>query len=484
MVFLLLLLLLIGLLFPRKGSGYRPWSPSSWRRFPKDQIPDYPDPVFLNEVETELRSYPPLVYAGECRELKRQLAKAGRGEKRILMIGDCAESFDDFSIDYLMRQYRHLLRMSLIFMSITNKPVVNIARIAGQFAKPRSSLWEHCPDSGIRLPAYQGDIINGHEFSMNTRVPEPYRMIMAYHQSCQTLNLLRAFHHGKYGTLSRVLDWNRETLFRSNDLSYRLREIESNIQFLQNIMGEHKHFAEEEEEDRFHRLGLFHIYTGHEGLLLPYEEALTRRDSITHEYYDCSSHFVWIGERTRNISHAHVEYIRGIQNPIGIKISAKYDKKDIRDLIEYLNPLKEEGKITLIIRMGCDAIREQLLPLVQYIDAQKYPVQWVCDPMHGNTKWIPAYQKKTRYVYDIKKEIEGFVDVLGKHRVGGFHLESCGDPVTECIGYEQVLDLSFASVTSDNHVCFDNYQSKCDPRLNDLQSLELLLWMKDLVMTT
>ncbi|AOW49285.1 class II 3-deoxy-7-phosphoheptulonate synthase [Acetobacter ascendens] len=433
------------------------WMPDSWRSFPVKQIPSYPDQAALKTVEDRLSSYPPLVFAGEVRTLRNHLAQAATGQAFVLQGGACAESFGEFKANIVRDTFRVLLQMAVVLTFGAKVPVVKIGRMAGQFAKPRSSDTETV--NGVTLPSYRGDIINGSDFTPESRIPDPVRMETGYFQSTGIQNLLRAFSHGGYANLHQVHRWNLGFIERS-PLSNRYRvmaeRIGETLAFMQ-ACGLNAASAPQIDETEF--------YTSHEALLLPYEQALTRIDSTSGEWYDCSAHFVWIGDRTRQPDGAHVEFLRGVRNPIGIKVGPTTSVEDIKKLTEILNPKNEAGRITLISRMGADKITEKLPPLMRAVKATGQTVTWLTDPMHGNT--TSTQQKiKTRSFDSIVKEVKGFFAVCAAENVpaGGVHLEMTGQNVTECVGGAHCLteeDLG------------NRYETFCDPRLNAEQSLEL-----------
>ena len=433
------------------------WMPDSWRSFPVKQIPSYPDQAALKTVEDRLSSYPPLVFAGEVRTLRNHLAQAATGQAFVLQGGACAESFGEFKANIVRDTFRVLLQMAVVLTFGAKVPVVKIGRMAGQFAKPRSSDTETV--NGVTLPSYRGDIINGSDFTPESRIPDPARMETGYFQSTGIQNLLRAFSHGGYANLHQVHRWNLGFVERS-PLSNRYRvmaeRIGETLAFMQ-ACGLNAASAPQIDETEF--------YTSHEALLLPYEQALTRIDSTSGEWYDCSAHFVWIGDRTRQPDGAHVEFLRGVRNPIGIKVGPTTSVEDIKKLAEILNPKNEAGRITLISRMGADKITEKLPPLMRAVKATGQTVTWLTDPMHGNT--TSTQQKiKTRSFDSIVKAVKGFFAVCAAENVpaGGVHLEMTGQNVTECVGGAHCLteeDLG------------NRYETFCDPRLNAEQSLEL-----------
>jgi 3-deoxy-7-phosphoheptulonate synthase len=435
----------------------REWRPDSWRQMPIRQVPDYPDAAALAAMEAKVKTFPPLVFAGECERLKTALAQAGTGQAFVLQGGDCAESFADFHADVIRDSFKVLLQMAVVLTFGAGMPVVKLGRMAGQFAKPRSSDVETV--DGVTLPSYRGDIINGAAFTSEARVPDPARMEFAYLQSAGTLNLLRAFATGGFADLHQVHRWNLDFVARSpladsyEGLSARIDET---LRFMA-ACGMNSDNAPQIRETAF--------YTSHESLLLPYEEALTRASS-THlgKTYACSAHFLWIGDRTRQPDGAHVEFLRGVANPIGMKVGPSMDAGELVRLTEILNPRNEAGRLTLISRMGADKVEAKLAPLVRAIQAAGREVVWLCDPMHGNTTTQNGY--KTRSFEAILDEVRRFFDVMageGAH-AGGVHVEMTGRDVTECVGGAHKLTAADLSA---------NYATFCDPRLNAEQSLEL-----------
>jgi 3-deoxy-7-phosphoheptulonate synthase len=433
------------------------WTPRSWRDKPILQVPAYPDQARLEAVEAQLAKFPPLVFAGEARELKHQLADVAEGNAFLLQGGDCAESFAEHGADHIRDFFRVFLQMAIVLTHGASKPVVKVGRIAGQFAKPRSADTETI--DGVTLPSYRGDIINDIAFTPEARIPDPERLLLAYRQSAATLNLLRAFASGGYADLTRVHEWTMG--FMKDSQAYpRFEElaqkIDDAIDFMRalGLTGENTPSLRETK-----------FYTSHEALLLGYEEALTRRDSITGEYYATSGHMLWIGDRTRQPDGAHVEYFSGIRNPIGIKCGPSLAGDDLLRLLDRLNPDNRAGRITLISRFGSDKVEEHLPRLVEAVKRSGQTVVWCCDPMHGNTvKASSGY--KTRPFERVLSEVKSFFDVhrgLGTH-AGGIHIEMTGDDVTECTG--GVAAITEAGLS-------DRYHTYCDPRLNASQALEL-----------
>jgi 3-deoxy-7-phosphoheptulonate synthase len=433
------------------------WSPSSWRQKPISQVPLYPDPERLAAVEKQLAKFPPLVFAGEARDLKSQLADVARGDAFLLQGGDCAESFEEHGADHIRDFFRVFLQMAVILTHGASKPVLKVGRIAGQFAKPRSSDTETI--NGLTLPSYRGDIINDIEFTEKARVPDPERLLLAYRQSAATLNLLRAFATGGYADLSRVHEWT--VGFMKGSTAYpRFEELANKIDDAISFMRALGLTA-----DNTPALRETKFYTSHEALLLNYEEPLTRRDSITNDWYATSGHMIWIGDRTRQPDAAHVEYFAGIKNPIGIKCGPSLGSDDLLRLIDKLNPHDEAGRLTLICRFGSDKIREHLPRLIETVKKAGRTVVWCSDPMHGNT--ITANGYKTRPFERVLSEVHSFFNVhrdMGTY-AGGIHIEMTGDDVTECTGG------GVAAITEAN--LKDRYHTYCDPRLNASQSLEL-----------
>lgn len=431
------------------------WSKNSWRKFPIKQQPIYLNNNDLKNVEDQLNNYSPLVFAGECNGLQESLAKISYGNGFLLMGGDCAESFNDFSVSNIRDTYRIMLQMGVILSYGTGMPVTKIGRIAGQFAKPRSDDFEIIDNKKINV--YRGDIINSNEVSEQARKADPKRMLQAYHQSVQTLNILRAFSSGGYADISRIHAWNLDfTMNTQIGSKYSLlsNKITDSLKFIK-ALGININSVDFKQTN---------YYTAHESLLLNYEEALTRQDSISNNWYACSAHLLWIGERTRDLDGAHIEYIRGIKNPIGIKISEKCNPKELIEILDIVNPEDIPGKVVLITRMGSTKIKQYLPPLINEIKKNAKNVVWCCDPMHGNT--IKTDNGiKTRNFEFIKDEIFNFIDIHNKYNSipGGIHLEMTGQNVTECIG---------SNIQNENDLKI-NYLSQCDPRLNSVQSLEL-----------
>src|SRR5512134_787974 len=433
------------------------WTPESWRGKPISQVPEYPDPAKLAAVEERLRRLPPLVFAGEARHLKDMLAEVSAGRAFLLQGGDCAESFAEFRADTIRDTFRVLLQMAVVLTFGAACPVVKVGRMAGQFAKPRSAPTE--VQDGVELPSYRGDNVNGIEFTPEARRPDPERLVQSYNQSAATLNLLRAFAQGGFADLHKVHRWNLEFVADS-PLGARYQELASRLSETLEFMaacGLTSETVPQIRETEF--------YTSHEALLLHYEQALTRVDSLTGKWYGCSAHLLWIGDRTRNLDGAHVEYMKGIQNPIGLKCGPTIDPDDLLRLIDALNPANVPGRLTLIARMGSDKVEAKLPALIRAVKRSGAKVVWSCDPMHGNTvKSGSGY--KTRPFDRILQEVRSFFAVHraeGTH-AGGVHFEMTGQNVTECIGG--------AKAVTDERLA-DRYHTHCDPRLNASQSLEL-----------
>ena len=440
------------------------WSPNSWRSKPIQQVPAYPDAAILAETEKQLATYPPLVFAGEARKLKRQLATVANGESFLLQGGDCAESFAEHGADNIRDFFRVFLQMAVVLTYAGAQPVVKVGRIAGQFAKPRSSDSETKGD--VTLPSYRGDIINGIDFDEKSRIPDPARQEMAYRQSAATLNLLRAFAQGGYANLENVHKWmlgfvaDSPQSERYGALAARISET---IDFMRAVgITAESHPALRETD----------FYTSHEALLLGYEEALTRIDSTSGDWYATSGHMIWIGDRTRQPDHAHIEYCRGIKNPLGLKCGPSLTPDGLLQLIDLLNPENEPGRLTLIARFGAEKVGDHLPKLVRAVEKEGRKVVWSCDPMHGNT--ITAAGYKTRPFDYILKEVQSFFDVHraeGSHP-GGIHIEMTGKNVTECTGGARAI--------RDDELQ-DRYHTHCDPRLNADQAVELAFLVSDLL---
>ncbi len=433
------------------------WTPSSWRSFPIKQVPDYADKAALKATEARLARFPPLVFAGEARKLKRKLAKVSEGKGFLLQGGDCAESFAEHEADNIRDFFRVFLQMAVVLTFAGGQPVVKVGRIAGQFAKPRSSNVEKQGD--VELPSYRGDIINGIEFDTASREPDPERQIMAYRQSAATLNLLRAFAMGGYANLEHVHRWTLGYL-RGSPQSERYQHLADRISETLGFMR-----SCGINPDTTPQLKSTEFYTSHEALLLGFEEALTRVDSTSGEWYATSGHMLWIGDRTRQPEHAHLEFCRGLQNPIGLKCGPSLEADELIRLIDILNPANEAGRLTLIARFGAGKVEDHLPKLIRKVEAEGRKVLWSCDPMHGNViKASSGY--KTRPFDAILSEVRDFLSIHraeGTH-AGGIHVEMTGQNVTECTGgAREVSDADLA----------DRYHTHCDPRLNADQALEL-----------
>lgn len=446
------------------GTAMTKWSPNSWRAKPIKQVPAYPDLAALKTTEAQLATYPPLVFAGEARKLKKQLAAVAAGDAFLLQGGDCAESFAEHGADNIRDFFRVFLQMSVVLTFAGAQPVVKVGRVAGQFAKPRSS--DNETKAGVTLPSYRGDIINGIEFDAKSRIPDPARQEMAYRQSAATLNLLRAFAQGGYASLENVHRWMLGFVADSpqgekyDSLANRITET---MEFMRAVgITSETNFALRETD----------FYTSHEALLLGYEEALTRVDSTSGDWYATSGHMIWIGDRTRQPDHAHVEYCRGIKNPLGLKCGPSLTPDGLLELIDLLNPENEPGRLTLIARFGSDKVAEHLPKLVRAVQKEGRSVVWSSDPMHGNT--IEAAGYKTRPFDRILKEVQTFFEVHraeGTHP-GGIHVEMTGKNVTECTGGARAITAEDLQ---------DRYHTHCDPRLNADQAIELAFLVSDLL---
>jgi 3-deoxy-7-phosphoheptulonate synthase len=432
------------------------WQKSTWRQKPRVQMPDYTDAAALSAVEAQLSKYPPLVFAGEARRLKQHLAAAGRGEAFLLQGGDCAESFDQFSADAIRDTFKVMLQMAMVLTYGAKVPVVKVGRMAGQFAKPRSAPTEVV--DGVELPSYRGDIINDLAFNEASRIPDPARMLQAYTQAAATLNLLRAFSTGGYADVHQVHAWTLG--FTESQKAEAYREMANRITDTLDFMQ-----AAGVNSDTAHTLQTVEFYTSHEGLLLEYEEALTRLDSTSGKWLAGSGHMIWIGDRTRQPDGAHVEFCRGVLNPIGLKCGPTTTAEDLKVLMSKLNPDNEAGRLTLIARFGAGKAQEHLPRLIKAVKEEGAKVTWVCDPMHGNTiKSTSGY--KTRPFDSVLREVQDFFAVHTDEGTipGGVHFEMTGQDVTECTG-------GVRAVTDEN--LSDRYHTACDPRLNASQSLEL-----------
>jgi len=440
------------------------WAPDSWRSKPVSQLPVYPDPAALAAVEARIASYPPLVFAGEARKLKAGLAKVAAGKAFLLQGGDCAESFAEHGPDTIRDFFRVFLQMAVVLTFAGAMPVIKVGRIAGQFAKPRSQPTERQGD--VELPSYRGDIVNDIEFTPAARVPDPGRIEMAYRQSAATLNLLRAFATGGYANLENAHRWMLGFI-KDSPQSHRYQEIADRITETLDFMRACGIDPESHPEMRS-----TDFYTSHEALLLGFEQAMTRIDSTTGDWYTTSGHMVWIGDRTRQPDHAHVEFCRGITNPIGLKCGPLLTPDELLELMDILSPDNEPGRLTLICRFGADKVAEHLPKLIRAVEREGRMVAWSCDPMHGNTITLNHY--KTRTFDTILKEVEAFFAVHrgeGTH-AGGIHIEMTGKNVTECTGGARAISAADLS---------DRYHTHCDPRLNADQALELAFLIAELL---
>ncbi len=438
------------------------WSPDSWRSKPALQMPNYPDLAKLQATEDRLATFPPLVFAGEARALRDQLARVCKGEAFLLQGGDCAESFAEHGADNIRDFFRVFLQMAVVLTFGASKPVVKVGRIAGQFAKPRSSDMETKGEES--LPSYRGDVVNGIEFNSEARIPDPERQIMAYRQSAATLNLIRAFAQGGYANLNHVHEWTLDFV-KNSPQAEKYEELASRIgetlDFMRAIGMDPEANPKLRETD---------FYTSHEALLLGYEQALTREDSITGDPYATSGHMIWIGDRTRQPDHGHVEYCRGVNNPLGLKCGPSTTVDGLLELIDILSPQNDPGRLTLIARFGHDKVQDHLPELVRAVKREGKNVVWSCDPMHGNT--ISAAGYKTRPFDRVMGEVNSFFDVHDAEGTiaGGVHVEMTGKAVTECTGGAR-------AVTDDD--LGSRYHTHCDPRLNADQSLELAFLIAD-----
>ncbi|PYF05077.1 3-deoxy-D-arabinoheptulosonate-7-phosphate synthase [Rhodopseudomonas faecalis] len=441
------------------------WTPDSWRSKPVQQMPDYPDLKHLGEVEAQLASFPPLVFAGEARNLKKQLARVCAGEAFLLQGGDCAESFAEHGANNIRDFFRVLLQMAVVMTYAGAVPVVKVGRIAGQFAKPRSSPFEK--RDAVELPSYRGDIVNDIGFTVEARTPDPHRQLMAYRQSAATLNLLRAFATGGYANLGSVHQWMLGFL-KDSQQSRRYKELADRISDALNFMRACGLNLESHPE-----LRSTEIFTSHEALLLGYEQAFTRIDSTTGDWYATSGHMLWIGDRTRQLDHGHIEYFRGIRNPIGLKCGPSLKTDELLKLIDILNPDNEPGRLTLISRFGAEKIGDHLPAMIRAVQREGRAVVWSCDPMHGNTvSSTTGY--KTRPFDRILSEVKSFFSIHGAEgsHPGGVHLEMTGQDVTECLGGARAItdeDLN------------NRYHTACDPRLNAEQSIDMAFLIAELL---
>lgn len=441
------------------------WTPASWRALLAAQQPEWPDDAHLERVLKQLAAQPPLVFAGECRHLSEQLATVSRGEAFLLQAGDCAESMDAFAAEVVRDKLKVILQMAVVLTYSAGVPSVKVGRIAGQFAKPRSASSETV--DGVTLPAFRGHLVNDIGFSAEGRAPDPERLLRAYHQSSATLHLLRSFTRGGFADMSQVHQWNNDFVASSAEgrrYEQLAAEIDRALRFMRACGFDTDSAANLHEVD---------FFTSHEALVLGYEEALTRQDSLTGRWYDCSAHMVWIGDRTRQLDGAHVEFLRGIANPIGAKVGPTMTPADVVALCELLDPDRVPGRLTLVSRMGRDKVRDLLPPLLAAVREAGHPVVWACDPMHGNT-FTSATGRKTRHFEHVVDEVAGFFE---SHRAvstwpGGIHVELTGEAVTECLGG------SVALVDADLD---SRYETMCDPRLNARQSLDLAFRVAELL---
>jgi len=441
------------------------WSPASWRGYPAQQQPDWPDEAGLAAATERLKQFPPLVFAGEARDLTAALAGVAEGRAFLLQAGDCAESFADFSAITIREKLKIILQMAAVMTYAGTLPVIKLGRIAGQFAKPRSAPTETI--DGVELPAFRGHLIHDDAPTAAARVPDADRMVQAYHQSAATLNLLRAFTKGGFADLTRVHSWNQEFVATSPEgrrYEAIATEIERALRFMAacgiDLMSER----------RLHEVD---VWTSHEGLLLDYEEGLTRRDSLTGDWYDCSAHMLWIGDRTRRPDGAHVEFFAGVRNPLGLKVGPTATADELVDTCERLDPHRTPGRLTLIARMGAGRVVDELPPLIRAVREAGHPVVWACDPMHANA-FRTASGYKTRRFEDIMSEISGFFVACRSEAAwpGGVHLEFTGEDVTECLGGAEEVREDQVSV---------RYRTLCDPRLNARQSLDLAFRLAELM---
>ncbi len=441
------------------------WTPDSWKSADARQMPHWPDADALARVTGELSNYPPLVFAGEARNLTADLAKVASGKAFLLQGGDCAESFAEFHPNNIRDTFRVLLQMAVVLTFASKLPVVKLGRMAGQFAKPRSTDTEVI--DGVELPSYRGDIVNDIAFTPEGRIPDPQRMIKAYSQSAATLNLLRAFASGGYANLHQVNAWTHDFMGRS-PWAEQYRDVANRIGEALEFMA-----ACGIDADSVPQIKTASFYTSHEALLLPYEQAFTRQDSLTGQWYDTSAHMLWIGDRTRFEGSAHVEYLRGVGNPLGMKVGPTTEADSLLRLLDTLNPAREAGRMTLITRFGYDKIERGLPTLVRAVEREGHPLVWSCDPMHGNViKTDNGY--KTRPFERILAEVKGFFAV---HRAegtygGGIHIEMTGQNVTECTG--GAVDVTQMDLA-------DRYHTHCDPRLNAAQSIELAFLLAEML---
>jgi 3-deoxy-7-phosphoheptulonate synthase len=428
---------------------------------PAAQQPTWPDASALRAAVDTLATYPPLVFAGECDVLKTRMAAAARGEAFVLQGGDCAETFENATADNIKNRVKTILQMAAVLTYGASVPVVKVGRMAGQYAKPRSSDTE--TRDGVTLPAYRGDMVNDYAFTPEARTPDPQRLVRGYHASSATLNLVRAFTQGGFADLRYVHDWNKGFVANAANARYEkiARDIDKAMKFMAACGAD------------FEAMKTTEFFAAHEALLLDYERPMVRVDSRTGALYDTSAHFIWVGERTRDLDGAHIDFVSRVRNPVGVKVSAGADIDDVLRMIDLIDPAREPGRLSFITRMGAGRIREALPPIVEKVTASGAQVTWICDPMHGNT-FSSASGYKTRDFDDVVEEVHGFFDVhQGLGTVpGGIHVELTGNDVTECIGgSEKILDADLAN----------NYESVCDPRLNHQQSLELAFLVAEML---
>jgi len=443
----------------------RIWTPDSWHGFPAEQQPAWPDAGELDRALKQISTLPPLVFAGEARNLQSALGQVAAGNAFLLQAGDCAESFEEFSANNIREKLRVILQMAVVLTYSLGVPVVKVGRMAGQFAKPRSQPFEKIGD--IEIPSFRGHIVNDPAPTEAARRPEAERLVQAYHQSASTLNLLRAFTKGGFADLNRVHAWTQEFVESSPEgqrYQALATEIENALAFMR-ACG-----IDTENNSNLHQVD---VYTSHEALILGYEEALTRQDSLTGDWYDCSAHMLWIGERTRQLDGAHIEFLRGVGNPIGCKVGPSATPEFVLELCQALNPARIPGRLTLISRMGADNVEDKLRPLLRGVRDAGHPVVWACDPMHANT-FTSTTGRKTRNLEHIVAEIAGFVRAHRAEQTwpGGIHVELTGDDVTECVGGSH--GISDADLD-------DRYQTVCDPRLNGRQGIDLAFRVAELI---
>ncbi len=450
--------------YVKKMTKQTEWTKTTWKNYTALQQPNWPDPKKVTKVLDDLSQLPPLVFAGEIRDLKAMLAKASKGEAFLLQGGDCSEDFSEVTAPNIRETLKVMLQMSVVMTYAGGKPVIKLGRIAGQFAKPRSSDTEMV--DGVELPSYRGDMVNKIDPTKKSRTPNPKYMLKGYYMAASTLNLLRAFTRGGFAALHRVQAWNQEFVVKSpmgRSYDRLAKQIDQAIKFM-NTIGIPTDIPQVNQTQ---------FFTSHEALLLGYEEALTRVDSTTGDWYDCSAHMLWIGERTRQVDGAHVEFLRGVLNPIGVKIGPDCDIDNIKQLIEALNPENEAGRLTLITRMGRKNIEKVLPPLLRETKKEGFNIVWSCDPMHANT-YTADSGHKTRDFNDVLEEITHFFEIHWAEGTipGGVHLEMTGKNVTECIGGARNI------IDEELH---NRYQTSCDPRLNAEQSLEVAFQIADMI---